>query len=203
MEIIQQDNKFTGSFDGKSHVQSVPKTILVLAKALIDGEMISSDQPSQEALSVAQIIVSQTSKPSKQRAKLKKQTRQRHHKNQETPLLQYVGLKIFYITQSHKLIDDLYPVGLSVSYDQVLELTKTFYEELWQSYIINNCFFPRILRKSIFSVWLKDNIDVNSKANFNKSSYMGLVHLLFSFEQPMLKIKNFFQSHLQATSIKF
>ena len=118
-------------------------------------------------------------------------------------MLQYVGLKIFYITQSHKLIDDLYPVGLSVSYDQVLELTKTFYEELWQSYIINNCFFPRILRKSIFSVWLKDNIDVNSKANFNKSSYMGLVHLLFSFEQPMLKIKNFFQSHLQATSIKF
>ena len=66
LEIIQQDNKFTGSFDGKSHVQSVPKTVLVLAKALIDGEMISSDQPSQEALSVAQIIVSQTSKPSKE-----------------------------------------------------------------------------------------------------------------------------------------
>ena len=74
MEIIKQDNKFTGSFDSKSHVQSVPKTVLVLAKALIDGEMISSDQPSQEALSVTQIIVSQTSKPSKQRAKLKKQT---------------------------------------------------------------------------------------------------------------------------------
>ena len=202
LEIIKQDNKFTGSFDSKSHVQSVPKTVLVLAKALIDGEMISSDQPSQEALSVTQIIVSQTSKPSKQRAKLKKQTWQGHRKNQETPLLQYVGLKIFYTTQSYKLIDDLYPVGLSVSYDPVLELTKTFYEELWQSYIINNCLFPRILRKSIFSVWLKDNIDVNPKANFNKSSYMGLVHLLFSFEQPMLKIKNFFQSHLQATSIK-
>ena len=160
-EIIQQDNKFTSSFDSLSQVQSVPKTVLALPSALIDGEMTSSDQPSQEALPVVQIIVSQTSMPSKRRAKLKKPTRRRHGKNQETPLLQYVGLKIFYTTRSRKLIDDLYHVGLSVSYDRVLELTKIFYEELRQSYIIHNCFFPRILRKGIFSVWLKDNIDVN------------------------------------------
>ena len=172
-EIIQQDNKFTGSFDCLSQVQSVPKTVLALTSALIDGEMTSSDQHSQEALSVAQIIVSQMSMPSKRRAKLKKPTRRIHRKNQETPLLQYVGLKIFYTTQSRKLIDDLYHVGLSVSYDRVLELTKIFYEELCQSYIIHNCFFPRILRKGIFSVWLKDNIDANPKANFNKSSYHG------------------------------
>ena len=86
--------------------------------------------------------------------------------------MQYVGLKIFYATRSPKLIDDLYHVGLSVSYDRVSELTKTFCEELRQSYFIHNCFFPRIRRKSIFSVWLKDNID-NPKANFNKSSYHG------------------------------
>ena len=142
LEIIQQGNKFTGSFDSLSQVQSVPKTVLALASALIDGEMTSSDHPSQEALS-------QTSRSSKRRAKL---TRRKPRKNQETPLLQYVGLKIFYTTRSRKLIDDLYHVGLSVSYDRVLELTKTFYEELRQSYIIHNCFFPRILRKSIFSV---------------------------------------------------
>ena len=72
LEIIQQHNKFTVSFDTMSQVQSVPKTVLAVASALIDRELISSDQPSQEVLSVAQIIVSQTSKPSKQRAKLKK-----------------------------------------------------------------------------------------------------------------------------------
>ena len=82
LEIIQQDNKFTGSFDSLSQVQSVPKTVLALASALIDGEMTSSDQPSQEALSVAQIIVLQTNKPSKRRAKLKKPTRRRYRKNQ-------------------------------------------------------------------------------------------------------------------------
>ena len=119
--------------------------------------------------------------PSKRRAKLKKPTRRRHRKNQETPLLQYVGLKIFYTTRSRKLIDDLYHVGLNVSYDRVLELTKIFYEELRQSYIIHNCFFPRILREGIFSVWLKDNIDVNPKANFNKSSYHGTSSCMIPF----------------------
>ena len=117
LEIIQEDSKFTGSFDSMSQVQSVPKTALALASALIDGEMTSSDQTSQEALSVAQIIGSQTSKLSKRRAKLKKPTRRRHRKNQEIPLLQYVGLKLFYTTRSRKLIDDIYHEGLSVSYD--------------------------------------------------------------------------------------
>ena len=49
LETIQQDNRFTGSFDSLSQVQPVPKTVLAL-----DGEMISSDQPNQKALSVAQ-----------------------------------------------------------------------------------------------------------------------------------------------------
>ena len=104
---------------------------------------------------------------------MKKSTRRRHRKNQETPLLQYVGLKIFYTPQSCELIGDLYHVGLSVSYDRVLELTKIFYENFHQLYIIHNCFFPRILRKGAFSVMFKGNNDVNAKANFNKSSYHG------------------------------
>ena len=65
-EIIQQDNKFTGSFDSLCQVQSVLKTVLAVESALIDGGMTSSDQTSKEALSVAQAIVSQTSKPSKE-----------------------------------------------------------------------------------------------------------------------------------------
>ena len=73
-------------------------------------------------------------------------------KNQETPLLQYVGLKVFYTTRSGKLIDGLYHARLSVSIDWVWEFTKTFYEELHQLSIIHNSFFPCTLRKSIFSV---------------------------------------------------
>ena len=182
-DIMKQENKFTGSFNNSCQNQSVPKTLLALTSALIDGEMTSCNQPSQEALSVAQIIVSQTRRPSKRKAKLKKPTRRRHNPKQETPLLQYVGLKIFYTSRSRQLIEDLYNVGLSVSYDRVLELIKMFYEGLRRAYIEHSCFFPRILRKSIFSVWLKDNIDVNPKANFNKSSYHGTSSSIIQFRQ--------------------
>ena len=72
---IKQENKFNGSFSNSCQVQSVTKTILALTSALIDGEMTSSNHPSQEALSVAQIIVSQMRRPSKQKARLKKPTR--------------------------------------------------------------------------------------------------------------------------------
>ena len=66
-DIMKQENKFTGSFTNSCQNQSVPKTLLALTSALIDGEMTSCNQPSQEALSVAQIIVSQTRRPSNER----------------------------------------------------------------------------------------------------------------------------------------
>ena len=181
--ILKQDNKFTGSFSNSCQVNSVPKTLLALTSALIDGEMTSSSQPSQEALSVAQIVVSHTRRPVKRKAKVKKPSRRRHNQKQETPLVQYVGLKIFYTSRSRQLIDDLYHIGLSISYDRVLELIQMFYEELRRGYILHGCFFPRILRKSLFTVWLKDNIDVNPKANFNTSSYHGTSSSVIQFRQ--------------------
>ena len=94
---------------------------------------------------------------------------------QETPLLEYVGLKIFYTSRSRQLIDDMYHVGLSVSYDRVLELIKLFYEEMRRGYIEHGYFFPRIPRKYLFTIWLKDNIDVNSKSNFSLKKNVKLI----------------------------
>ena len=42
-------------------------------------------------------------------------------------------------------------------------------------------FFPSILQQKLFSVWLKDNIDVNPKANFAKSSYHGTSSSMIQF----------------------
>jgi len=126
--------------------------------------------------------------PIKRNTKSKKPSQRRHNIKQETPLLQYVGLKIFYTSRSRQLIEDMYHVGLSVSYGLVLELIKMFYEELRQSYIEHNCFFPRILRKFLFTVWLKDNIDVNPKANFNKSSYHGTSSSIIQFRNDFLNV---------------
>ena len=88
---------------------------------------------------------------------------------------------MFFLTRSRMLIDDFFKTGLCVSYDRVLELTKILYENLHQAYTKYGCFFPRILKKNLFSVWLKDNIDVNPKANFVKSSYHGTSSSMIQF----------------------
>ena len=91
-----------------SQVKSVTKTVL------IDGQKTSCYQPSQEVLSVAQIIVSQTSKLSKRKVLNGTSQLKKGNVKPGTPLLQYVGLKISHTTQSPKLIDDIYHVGLRV-----------------------------------------------------------------------------------------
>ena len=50
-----------------------------------------------------------------------------------------------------------------------------------RSFIEYSCFFPRILKKFLFTIWLKDNIDVNPKANFNKSSCHGTSSSIVQF----------------------
>ena len=140
---------------------------------LIDGS--TSMKPSQAALSAAQMI---TYHARNNRRICKKQ---RHRKQQETPLMIYTGLKIYFLTRSKQLIDGFFKTGLIVSYDRVLELTKILYENLQEAYSKYGCFFPSILKKGLFSVWLKDNIDVNPKANFAKSSYHGTSSSMIQF----------------------
>ena len=53
------------------------------------------------------------------------------------------------------------------------------------------------------SLRVKDNIDVNPKANFNKSSYHGTSSSIIQFRATnQMKVKNLLQSHLQAISLK-
>ena len=173
VEIGKLENSFAGNFDSSSQISSVPKILLLLIMLLIDG--CTSKKPSQEALTISQMIT--------YHAKIKRKSYKnpRHRKFQETPVMIYTGLKIYFLTRSKTLIDSLSKIGQSISYDRVLEVTKILYQNLHQAYIKHGCFFPRILRKNLFSVWLKDNIDVNPKANFAKSSYHGTSSSMIQF----------------------
>ena len=173
MAIDKLENQFIGQFDSSSQIKSVPKLLLLLIMLLIDGS--TSTKPSQAVLSVAQMITYHA------RTNRKIHKNQKHRKQQETPLMIYTGLKIFFLTRSRQLIDGFFKAGLSVSYDRVLEVTKTLYHNLQEAYLKHGCFFPKILKKNLFSVWLKDNIDVNPKANFAKSSYHGTSSSMIQF----------------------
>ena len=159
--------------------------------------MTSNDQPIQEALLIAQLVVSQTSKPSKCRTIFKKSIWWRHVKKQETPLLQYVGLKIFYTTRSRTLIDDLY-------YHMI-----KFWS--WPRFSKSNCAYRTLFIIASFFLFLKKlssvcglkiTLTLTQKQILTNQVTMGLVHLWFRFRQTMMQLKNFLQFHLQAIFLK-
>ena len=69
----------------------------------------------------------------------------------------------------------LFNFGLCISYDRVLEISKNIYENLCESYENNKFFFLNILKMALFTVMLKDNIDLNSKSNLDNGISKELV----------------------------
>ena len=86
-EIFDIKNKFDGHFDPKCQLNSVPKRLLLMISALIDGSSETSGcNFSQETLTTAQLIMSHTRKFEKKHMP-EKLIRRRHSKNQETPIM--------------------------------------------------------------------------------------------------------------------
>ena len=91
----------------------------------------------------------------------------------ETPLMIYTGLKIYSCVRSRILIDKFFKLGICVSYQRLLELMKIIYEALLLSFLVYQIFIPIILKKGVFLVMAKDNIDKNASSTDAKSHYHG------------------------------
>jgi len=171
--MSKQCNEFDGQFSSSCQVNSVPRLLLCLISNLIDGNSGNGNNGfSQEVLTVAQMIMSHQRKSNKKVAQDKAVVR-RHSKTQETPVMIYCSLEIYSITRSRNIIDCPFQLGLCISYDRILEITKNIYENLRLSYKLHKCFFPNTLMKALFTVMLKDNIDINARSNFIQSHYHG------------------------------
>ena len=59
---------------------------------------------------------------------------------------------------------------------------KHIYENLHKSYENSKFFFPNILKMGLFTVMLKDNIDLNSKSNFIQWHYHGTSRSMIQFK---------------------
>ena len=58
----------------------------------------------------------------------------RHSEGKETPLPNYVGLVIHTMTRKRDIIDKLHRLGLSISYDHVLQLSTDLANAVCQQY---------------------------------------------------------------------
>ena len=115
---------FTGSFEGNCQEKSVPHLLLALVSMVLEGPSIK-DQihqcSTQAALSIAQILKHNSVKH------MRKQTDTssfvRHSLAQETPLPTYIGLLLHAQTRKRDLVERLFSLGLSISYDRVLRIS--------------------------------------------------------------------------------
>ena len=138
---------------------------------LTDGDVNVEGKCSQAALTVAGLVTFNIRKLRKTTGR--SITHRRHKKERETSVSIYIGLKIYSTVRSRTLIQYLLELGICISYDRILSITKFVYESLRSNFARHGIFLPTNLRKGCFVVQVKDNINKNATANLVQSHYHG------------------------------
>ena len=85
----------------------------------------------------------------------------------------YVGLNVHTQTRSKKLIMEFHELGLSVSYNRVLQLENQIAFTVCEDFKKKGVVCPAQLRKGLFTVGALDNIDHNPSSTTAKDSFHG------------------------------
>ena len=105
----------------------------------------------------------------------------RHLKIKETPLAIYITLKLYTITRSKTLIQCFHSLGICISYDRLLDITKDLSERLLYQYARDGVFLPSVLKQDIFTIIAKDNIDINAKSSTASKHFHGTSMSILQF----------------------
>ncbi|CAC5399642.1 unnamed protein product [Mytilus coruscus] len=170
-DMMATSSEFNGTFAANCQEKSVPRSLLTLVNMLQYGPDITTDSFSQETLSIAQMLIFNSHK--------RIQKSNRHAKSRETPSHMYLGIVIHCQTRKRELIDKMYKVGLSVSYDRILSVSASLTNTLCKQYQEDGYVCPPSLRIGLFTTAAVDNIDHNPSSTTAKDSFHGTGISLF------------------------
>ena len=85
----------------------------------------------------------------------------------------YIGMKIHTTTRSKTLIEKFAKLGLSVSYDRVLQVDRILQQNQCMQFENDGMVCPFSFRKGILTVGAIDNIDHNPSLTTSKGSLHG------------------------------
>ena len=108
----------------------------------------------------------------------------RVNKQRETPLPIYIGLYLHAKTRKKVIIDQLYQLGLSVSYKRVMELSNSLASNVSGIFQERDVVFPLKLHKAVFTTAAIDNIDHNCSSTTSTDSFHGTGISLFQHPAP-------------------
>ena len=179
MQLKCQSKESNLKFDKASQIQSVPIELLAIVNFILEGIDLTEKGFSKESLSIAQTMMFNFRMNKK---KLKPSSSKRHDQTKETPFPLYTAVKIYSQSRSKTLINWLYScAGLSVSYNRLLDLTTDLSNQMLRRYDDNGVFIPSNLRKNIFTIIAKDNIDHNARSTTATKHYHGTSFSVFQF----------------------
>ena len=155
-----------------------PSHILFFVKKLLGGASSDGDVH-QSILTLSQLLYFNTVK----RRRVINTKIPRHNRSRETPVAVYVGLMIHNSTGSEALVNAMFRLGLSISYDRLQEIRKSFGDQICQTFLDSGVVWGYALPKGTPKTYGFDNANKTSapttasgSANFN-----GTVISVFSF----------------------
>ena len=158
---------FSGTFLQECQETSVPASLKTLVSMILNRVNLKEQQhiESQPCLTISQTTLFNSKKRST--------SFECHTRAREPPLPIYIGFNIHSLTRCTTLITKLYQLGLSVSYDRVMETQDWLATASTERFEQDGCVAPVCLRKGIFSIGALDNIDHNPSSTTATSSFHG------------------------------
>ena len=164
-DMFNLKQNFDGSFNKWSETNSVPQSLLLLLNVVLG---MNEWEVNNYVLSVSQIIFNHYKYQRKTNA-----GSSRHNIDKETPLPIYIGLLIHAHTRSRTLIDMFHDMGLSISYNRVLDISTTFRNNLMEQFDCDCVVCPKDLKKNVFTIVATVNIDHNPTSRTGTASFHG------------------------------
>ena len=167
-EMFQESHaSFNGSFDSECQEKYIPNTLKMLVSMILHGVNINADlEEAQPTLTIAQLLMFNLKKHCN-KAKMY------HHTNQEPPLCTYLGLKVHAETRSKSLIQTLFKLGISPSYQRILSIEDQLTTAVCEQFNQDGVVIPCSLQKNRFSIGAMDNVDYNPSSSSAQGSFHG------------------------------
>ena len=178
-DIMNMKTKLNGLLKNNCQQQSVPHSLKTMVGMILGGPDIktqSSDMfEAQTTLSISQLVFFNASI----RRRVSGTTNTYHSRDREPPLSIYLGLMTHAETRKRILVDKLYYLGLSISYDRVLELSTDMGNSACARFESEGVICPLKLRKGVFTTSAVDNIDHNPSSVTVQGAFHGTGISLF------------------------
>ena len=179
-DVLNTKTKFNGAFENNCQQESVPESLKTFIGMILGGADIQTQSSNmveaQTTLSISQLIVFNSTK---RRRSSEKSPSLYHSAEREPPLAVYLGMMTHAETRKKALVDDLYHLGLSISYDRVLEISTQMGNNVCALYESEEVVCPPKLNKKVFTTAAVDNIDHNPSSSTAQGSFHGTGISLF------------------------